>query len=170
MVLNHKYNSYRAKPAGSRYRTAENCQCGVEGGELFDSSFLRTLFAFGCAGTTNMPDAQIISRSRRRQSTLAKQACDACKLRKVKCIYDDSIAPPDPHHRPCQRCSRMTIACTFSLPQKCRGPRRPRADARYVLWGIFEIFQDFLTRNAIVMTPAIRPLARRQHHKMSRLF
>ena len=80
----------------------------------------------------NMPNAQPTGRSRRRQSTLTKQACDACKIRKVKCIYDESSAPSGLNHRPCQRCSRLALECTFNLPQRCRGPRRPRRTARHV--------------------------------------
>ncbi|CAD0084604.1 unnamed protein product, partial [Aureobasidium vineae] len=60
----------------------------------------------------------------RRQSALIKQACDACKLRKVKCIYDDSNQPAGATRRPCQRCSRLTFECTFAVPQRCRGPRK----------------------------------------------
>jgi hypothetical protein len=112
----------------------------------------------------SMPDAQ--SRSRRRQSTLTKQACDACKLRKVKCIYDHSVASTGLGHQPCQRCRRMTLDCTFSLPQKCRGPRRPMPYTRCVLRS-YRNLQDVLTVGlaaAMTLIPLLR--TGRQQHKM----
>lgn len=101
-----------------------------------------------------MPDAQSVGRSERRQLTLTKQACDACKLRKVKCIYNESTASSELSHQPCQRCLRLTIDCTFSLPQKCRGPRRLRRDTRYVFRHLsdsrIDLTEDFAAAMRLV--------------------
>ncbi|THV99385.1 hypothetical protein D6C86_07619 [Aureobasidium pullulans] len=75
-----------------------------------------------------MSNAQQTGHVRRSRATLTKQACDACKTRKVKCTYDESVAPTATAHRPCRRCTRLAIDCTFTVPQKCRGPRRRRTD------------------------------------------
>lgn len=90
-----------------------------------------------------MPNARSIGDRRRGRSSLIKQACDACKLRKVKCIYDDSIQPGASRH-PCQRCLRLTIQCNFTLPQKCRGPRKRRRDVRYVTQYLSDIGMSVL--------------------------
>lgn len=114
----------------------------------------------------SMPDTQPTSRSRRRQSTLTKQACDACKLRKVKCIYDHPAASTALGHQPCQRCLRMTLDCTFSLPQKCRGPRRSMPHTRCVLRCYLDV-QDVLTVDfAAAMTLIPLPRTERPQHKM----
>jgi hypothetical protein len=118
----------------------------------------------------NMSDASSVVRSRRRQSALIKQACDACKLRKVKCIYDDSAEPSELGHRPCQRCSRLTIGCTFALPQKCRGPRRHRRDARCVIRRACykrEAMTD--TFGVAAMISNLRPQDQCQRHMIPRL-
>lgn len=111
----------------------------------------------------NMPDAQSLGRSRRRQSTLAKQACDPCKIRKVKCTYDDSPAPSGNGHRPCQRCSRLTIQCTYALPQRCRGPRRSRRTVRHVSQNFFDmqlILTEIVAAAMILVTQS--PVGHRQ--------
>lgn len=82
--------------------------------------------------TCIMSNAQQTGHVRRSRATLTKQACDACKTRKVKCTYDESVAPTATAHRPCRRCTRLAIDCTFTVPQKCRGPRRRRTDVRCV--------------------------------------
>jgi hypothetical protein len=112
----------------------------------------------------NMSDASSVVLSRRRQSALIKQACDACKLRKVKCIYDDSTQPPELGHRTCQRCSRLTIGCTFALPQKCRGPRKLRRDVRFVMRRVYhkrDVMTDTLAAAAMI---SISRLPDRCHH------
>lgn len=89
-------------------------------------------------GDCIMPDPRSIGDGRRRQSTLIKQACDACKLRKVKCIYNDSLQTTNAASNSCQRCLRLAIECTFSLPQKCRGPRKRRDNVGCVVKYYFD--------------------------------
>ncbi|KAM0274298.1 hypothetical protein ACHAQH_007972 [Verticillium albo-atrum] len=48
---------------------------------------------------------------------IGSRACDACKIRKVKCTE----IPP------CRRCSTIGIECTFNKGQATRGPRSLRA-------------------------------------------
>ncbi|KAM0321562.1 hypothetical protein ACHAQA_010052 [Verticillium albo-atrum] len=48
---------------------------------------------------------------------IGSRACDACKIRKVKCTE----IPP------CRRCSTIGIDCTFNKGQATRGPRSLRA-------------------------------------------
>lgn len=48
---------------------------------------------------------------------IGSRACDACKVRKVRC----SEVPP------CTRCASIGIACTFNKRQATRGPRSLRA-------------------------------------------
>lgn len=48
---------------------------------------------------------------------IGSRACDACKIRKVRC----SEAPP------CTRCASIGIECTFNKRQATRGPRSLRA-------------------------------------------
>jgi hypothetical protein len=50
--------------------------------------------------------------------TVAKHACDGCKIRKIKCT-DSS---------PCEACLLAGIACTFVKYPKTRGPRKLRDD------------------------------------------
>ncbi|KAH8659859.1 hypothetical protein BX600DRAFT_438095 [Xylariales sp. PMI_506] len=70
---------------------------------------------------------------------MARHACDACRLRRVKCKFDPAAAlsplsqfPSDSlardHDRPsqCSRCMRLDLACTFNLPTKPRGPKKRR--------------------------------------------
>ncbi|KAH8898925.1 hypothetical protein GQ53DRAFT_742065 [Thozetella sp. PMI_491] len=52
--------------------------------------------------------------SKRRK--IGSRACDACKIRKVRCTE----APP------CERCAAAGIACTFNKAQATRGPRSLR--------------------------------------------
>lgn len=51
------------------------------------------------------------------RSNLVKRACDACKIRKVKCSET----------APCRGCVASGIACTFKRIQATRGPRSLRA-------------------------------------------
>ncbi|KAH8204604.1 hypothetical protein TruAng_001233 [Truncatella angustata] len=51
------------------------------------------------------------------RSNLVKRACDACKIRKVKCSETS----------PCRGCIASGIACTFKRMQATRGPRSLRA-------------------------------------------
>ena len=113
-----------------------------------------------------MPETQSIGRSRRRLSTLTRQACDACKIRKVKCINDDSSAPSGLNHRPCQRCSRLTIQCTYALPQRCRGPRRSRRSVRHVSRNLLDT-QLILTE--IVLAAMILAMRSRIGHRQRRM-
>lgn len=84
-----------------------------------------------------MDDPERRRRSRRSTSTVvAQQACDACRLRKVKCepVLRQSISLRQAEHScpsqtqgllgQCQRCANLRIDCTFDLPVKTRGPRR----------------------------------------------
>ncbi|ETS85653.1 hypothetical protein PFICI_03678 [Pestalotiopsis fici W106-1] len=51
------------------------------------------------------------------RTNLVKRACDACKIRKVKCSETS----------PCRGCVASGIACTFKRLQATRGPRTLRA-------------------------------------------
>jgi hypothetical protein len=51
------------------------------------------------------------------RSNLVKRACDACKIRKVKCSET----------APCRGCVASGISCTFKRTQATRGPRSLRA-------------------------------------------
>ncbi|KAK7935224.1 hypothetical protein PG985_000719 [Apiospora marii] len=51
------------------------------------------------------------------RSNLVKRACDACKIRKIKCSETS----------PCNGCTASGIACTFKKLQATRGPRSLRA-------------------------------------------
>jgi len=118
----------------------------------------------------NMPDAQSIGRSRRRLSALTRQACDACKIRKVKCINDDSSAPSALGHPPCQRCSRLTIQCTYALPQRCRGPRRSRRTVRHVSRNSFDMQLILTEIVAAAMILAKRPPVGHRRSRMPHVF
>ncbi|KAK9781772.1 hypothetical protein SCAR479_01643 [Seiridium cardinale] len=61
-----------------------------------------------------MPDQEPKSSQR---TNLVKRACDACKIRKVKCSETS----------PCRGCVATGIACTFKRLQATRGPRSLRA-------------------------------------------
>lgn len=52
------------------------------------------------------------------RQNLVKQACDACKIRKIKCSERTEA--------PCARCISAGIACTFNKTQLVRGPRSLR--------------------------------------------
>jgi len=113
-----------------------------------------------------MPEMQSTGRSRRRLSALTRQACDACKIRKVKCINDDSPAPSALSHPPCQRCSRLTIQCTYALPQRCRGPRKSRRSIRHVLRYPFDMKLILIEIVAAAMTLVIRPPVGHRQRRM----
>ncbi|KAK6833639.1 NADP-dependent oxidoreductase domain-containing protein [Apiospora arundinis] len=51
------------------------------------------------------------------RTNLVKRACDACKIRKIKCSETS----------PCNGCTASGIACTFKKLQATRGPRSLRA-------------------------------------------
>ncbi|KAK8110846.1 NADP-dependent oxidoreductase domain-containing protein [Apiospora kogelbergensis] len=51
------------------------------------------------------------------RTNLVKRACDACKIRKIKCSETS----------PCNGCTASGIACTFRKLQATRGPRSLRA-------------------------------------------
>lgn len=53
----------------------------------------------------------------RTNSTRAAQACEPCRLLKVRCL-----SYPNSHIRKCQRCARLNQECVI----KPRGPRKPR--------------------------------------------
>ncbi|KAH8652645.1 hypothetical protein BGZ60DRAFT_533508 [Tricladium varicosporioides] len=59
----------------------------------------------------NIPRKEVRKRSR--------AACDACRERKVKCVYDGSI---------CQACIELKVACTQNKPRKRRGPESSYAN------------------------------------------
>lgn len=66
----------------------------------------------GCDGA--MPDKDPKASQR---ANLVKRACDACKIRKVKCSETS----------PCRGCVASGIECTFKRLQATRGPRSLRA-------------------------------------------
>lgn len=59
---------------------------------------------------------------------IGSRACDACKIRKVRC----SEVPP------CTRCASIGIECTFNKRQATRGPRSLRAKTLAEIRGIQE--------------------------------
>ena len=71
-----------------------------------------------------------------------KQACDCCRVRRVKC---DS-------KRPCSSCLRNNLSCTYLQPSKKRGPKSIRLRS---LKKIAEV-QMVSRTNAITTTPAMR--------------
>lgn len=62
--------------------------------------------------TTTVPPSVQVPRRK-----IGSRACDACKIRKVRC----SEVPP------CTRCASIGIECTFNKRQATRGPRSLRA-------------------------------------------
>lgn len=68
-----------------------------------------------CLGIMSSSPAAAAAAVPRRK--IGSRACDACKIRKVRC----SEAPP------CTRCASIGIACTFNKRQATRGPRSLRA-------------------------------------------
>lgn len=49
--------------------------------------------------------------------TLAKQACDCCRVRRVKCDGE----------KPCNRCLQHDLKCTYLQPLRKRGPKNIRS-------------------------------------------
>lgn len=79
--------------------------------------------------------------SRPQSRTVARHACDPCRLRKTRCELN-AHAPPaqdgsgsqQPDRRApsaCRRCTSLGLSCTFLLPLRTRGPRK-----RYVMWSV----------------------------------
>ncbi|KAH6695132.1 hypothetical protein F5X68DRAFT_272596 [Plectosphaerella plurivora] len=54
---------------------------------------------------------------------LAARACDACRARRRKCVFDSNS--PDASAQ-CSGCSRLGIHCSFEIPTRPRGPKRKR--------------------------------------------
>ncbi|KAH7128544.1 hypothetical protein B0J11DRAFT_273589 [Dendryphion nanum] len=54
-----------------------------------------------------------------RSKSISNRACDACKLRKIKCQPFNQGLSPDV---PCQPCRDASIQCTYNSPVKKRGP------------------------------------------------
>ncbi|KAL2071960.1 hypothetical protein VTL71DRAFT_11303 [Oculimacula yallundae] len=57
-----------------------------------------------------------------------RQACDGCRGRRVKCEQEPSgpsgSVPLPATERPCQRCAKFGLECTFLLPVRSRGPKQ----------------------------------------------
>ncbi|ONH80073.1 Maltose fermentation regulatory protein MAL13 [Saccharomyces cerevisiae] len=51
------------------------------------------------------------------KQTCAKQACDCCRIRRVKCDGK----------RPCNRCLQHDLKCTYLQPLRKRGPKNIRS-------------------------------------------
>ncbi|KAH8881963.1 hypothetical protein GQ53DRAFT_464974 [Thozetella sp. PMI_491] len=49
--------------------------------------------------------------------TLARRACDACRVRRRRCCFGDSQAQ-------CRGCAHLGIPCSFVVPTRVRGPKR----------------------------------------------
>ena len=86
--------------------------------------------------TSNNPNN---SGTKKTPRTISRRACDACRLRKVKCepLDDAEVIPATPvslehngsrkrpreaEDRPCKACAALPIECTRNMPVKRRGP------------------------------------------------
>lgn len=76
---------------------------------------------------------------------IGSRACDACKIRKVRC----SEVPP------CTRCSSIGIECTFNKRQATRGPRSLRAKTLAEIRSIQESQQETATGGFSVFSGAV---------------
>jgi hypothetical protein len=96
--------------------------------------------------TTDRNNANLQAASRRQDQT--SQACDACRMRKIRCQRNppgdetsllvaemqDSISTRESTQfgiqrqpsLPCRRCSERGLKCSFFLPVGRRGPKGPR--------------------------------------------
>ncbi|KAF4212529.1 hypothetical protein CNMCM8980_009441 [Aspergillus fumigatiaffinis] len=57
------------------------------------------------------------------RSNVTKRACDACKIRKIRCGGG----------QPCQACTNSRIKCTYIRVQQPRGPQRLRSTTKYLI-------------------------------------
>ncbi|KAL4868379.1 hypothetical protein BDV12DRAFT_197254 [Aspergillus spectabilis] len=57
------------------------------------------------------------------KATLTKKACDACKVRKVRCGGGN----------PCRPCLNARIQCSYNRVQQTRGPQKLRAATRHLI-------------------------------------
>lgn len=80
-----------------------------------------------------------------RRRKIGSRACDACKIRKVKC----SEAPP------CERCTAVGIACTFNKRQATRGPRslRTKTIEKIISLSQVQVPVDVQTQNDAQQLP-----------------
>lgn len=82
----------------------------------------------------------------RRQSTIARRACDFCRVRRRRCVFGDA---PAAEHQPasnvrqapaeterCSECIRLDLVCTFLKPTQTRGPKRRKTGSATMPRGI----------------------------------
>lgn len=100
-------------PARDAVRSARDLptyRCYVSRELFFDECF----FYINCVTS---PPGRAMPSSPLPRRKIGSRACDACKIRKVRC----SETPP------CTRCASIGIECTFNKRQATRGPRSLRA-------------------------------------------
>src|SRR5689334_4959262 len=88
---------------------------------------------------------------------LATRACDSCRARRRRCIFQPVVGHANRDGTCCVRCSGLGLPCTFDVPSRNRGPKKKR-DQWVVSWdsgGCVYLYGAVLTLSG----PSFRSLA-----------
>ncbi|CAI6410944.1 AKR_HP2_G0004860.mRNA.1.CDS.1 [Saccharomyces cerevisiae] len=89
--------------------------------------------------------------------SIARQSCDCCRVRRVKCD----------RNKPCSRCHQRNLNCTYLRPLKKRGPKSIRAKS---LRKIAEVQMVSMNSNIMVTPVALMKVPKKVIEQCLRLY